>query len=291
MKLLTELIERLQQIPATFWGVVFGSFFSIVGVWLTNRASTARLQVQFQHERLLKTKERELALKKDIYLDAAEAVSVALASITRLGNLDLPNDKVMEEYARKSPAFAKVQVVGEMDVVDALLDFTGELGEILLKLWVRRHQLMAEKNQMSILDSQLTEYRKEADRYLEMMKQYNLNAAVDAKRWSVLQDNFDFEQKRSVDGNRARQTLAQRLAVRHLEFLSECSIVTTSMQALVLPLLLAVRKELEMPLELEKLQVSMEKSLAKQRKATVEYLANISASVHSKQEETQLAAS
>lgn len=290
MKPLTDLIEFLQQIPATFWGVVFGSFFSIVGVWLTNRASTARLQVQFQHERGLKTKERELALKKDIYLDAAEAVSIALASIAKFGNLDLPNDKVMEEYLKKSPAFAKVQVVGEMETVDALLDFTGELGAVLLKLWVRRHQLIADKNQISILDGQVTVYQKESDRFLEMMKQYNLNNSVDASRWSVLQKNFDFEHKRTTEGIRDRQTSANQLAARHLEFIGECSMATISVSTLILPLLLAVRKELEMPLELEKLQASMEKSLEKQQKSIEEYLSNISTSIHPKPSVVELTA-
>ena len=63
-----EVVELIEDVPATFWGVLAGSFFSILGVWLTNRASEARLEIQFKHERLVKSTERELTLKKDIYL-------------------------------------------------------------------------------------------------------------------------------------------------------------------------------------------------------------------------------
>ena len=73
-------IDLLDKVPAAFWGVVFGSFFSILAVWLTSRDSTARLLKQFEHERLVKNHNRELGMKKEIYLDAAEAISAAIST-------------------------------------------------------------------------------------------------------------------------------------------------------------------------------------------------------------------
>ena len=105
-------IDLLDKVPASFWGVVFGSFFSILAVWLTSRDSTARLLKQFEHERLVKNHDRELGMKKEIYLDAAEAISAAISTLGSLSNLDIPNNEVIEKYSNKSAAIAKAHVVG-----------------------------------------------------------------------------------------------------------------------------------------------------------------------------------
>lgn len=275
----TEIIALLQKIPATFWGVVFGSFISILSVWLTNRASTTRLFHQFEHERLVKASERELAIKKDIYLDAAEAVSAGLSSLANLANLDIPDDKVMEQYTQKAPSLAKVQVVGSMETVDAFLALTGEHSGQMLKLWAIRHQLMAQKRQISSLDVQVSEFRKEADRFLEMIKQYNINGIADQNRWGVLQRNFDFEHKRSVETNQKRQDIAHQLAIKQIAFIQQCSLATISVSTFVIPVLTAVRKELELPLQLEGYRASVEKSLARQRETLEEYLGEISTAI------------
>jgi hypothetical protein len=53
------VIRWLENVPATFWGVLAGSFFTLLGVWLTNRAQGRRLDRQLEHERTLKSEERE----------------------------------------------------------------------------------------------------------------------------------------------------------------------------------------------------------------------------------------
>jgi len=68
MQLLNDLLGLIVLIPGTFWGVVVGSFFSIGGVMLTNRANQRRLVAQFAHERQLRISEREHTLRKEVYL-------------------------------------------------------------------------------------------------------------------------------------------------------------------------------------------------------------------------------
>ena len=42
--LLLSIIDLLNKIPATFWGVVVGSLFTLSGIYLTNRAGDRRLR-------------------------------------------------------------------------------------------------------------------------------------------------------------------------------------------------------------------------------------------------------
>ena len=74
------------MVPGTFWGVFIGSFFAFGGVMLSNRASNRRLQAQFEYERELRNHDRELALRKDVYLAATEAISAGLESVAKMAD-------------------------------------------------------------------------------------------------------------------------------------------------------------------------------------------------------------
>ncbi len=104
--MLNTIQQFLDPIPASFWGVVVGSFFSIAGVAITNRASDRRLRAQLEHERESKTKDREMALRKEVFLSAAEAVSAGMNSIGQFTNFDISNDQVTQPYVEKAPAMA-----------------------------------------------------------------------------------------------------------------------------------------------------------------------------------------
>jgi hypothetical protein len=107
MYMLTEFIHLLEKIPATFWGVIVGSLLSLSGVALTNRASDRRLRAQFEHERILKAKEREMAFRKEVFLAAAEAVAAGINAIGRFANLELQNEQITNVYIEKSPPFLR----------------------------------------------------------------------------------------------------------------------------------------------------------------------------------------
>ncbi|GMV56146.1 MAG: hypothetical protein AMXMBFR6_19510 [Betaproteobacteria bacterium] len=200
MSILADLSCLFEQIPASFWGVVFGSILSLGGVALTNRASDRRLLAQFDHERLQKidherlqkTKERGMALRKEVFLAAAEAIAAGMNAIGRFANFDLPNDQVTADYVAKAPAIAKVHVIARAETVKAMVGFTGELGALFLKLFARRFELMGEKSAITLIDNQVAEFGKERDRVLEMIKQHNIEGTVNERRWNVLQGDFEF---------------------------------------------------------------------------------------------------
>jgi hypothetical protein len=167
-----------------------------------------------------------------------------------------------------------------METVNAFLALTGELNSQLMKLWAIRHQLMAERRHLLNIDAQGSQFQKEADRFLEMIKQYNINGVSDAARWSVLEKNFEFEHKRSVDSLQKRKEVAHQLGVKHLAFIKQCSMATMSITPLVIPVLMEVRKELQLPMEVERYRASVERNLARQRETMEGYLGELSATIN-----------
>lgn len=274
-------IDLLYKVPASFWGVVVGSFFSILAVWLTSRDSTARLLKQFENERLVKNHDRELGMKKEIYLDAAEAISAAISTIASLSNLDIPNNEVIERYSSKSAAIAKAHVVGTAETIELLLEFTGEYSAQILKLFAVRHKLLAVRSQIAMQDARINAFQNEINSVLEKMKQFNQNVEVNQQKWEALIRNADFEQTRLDDAIQNRQKVEEQLNAQHREFIVGCSSASLGLSSRVAPLLSAVRKELELPLNLEGYKRSADASIAKQRNNINQYLGNFTDDVKS----------
>ncbi len=265
--MLNTIAQLLDAIPASFWGVVVGSFCSIAGVAITNRASDKRLRAQFEHERESKTKDREMALRKEVFLSAAEAVASGMNSIGRFANLDIPNDQITQPYVEKAPAISKVHVIANIETILPLAQFTSRLGALYLELFAKRHELINARNAIALVDNQVEQFGKERDRILEMIKQHNIEGVVDQRRWEVLQDNFAFEQNRISDGLAHRAQLAAALQPKHLEFMRQCLSHTEQLGAMLIPVLTAVRRELDLPLDEAAYRQAMVEIYAQQQQA------------------------
>lgn len=265
--MLNTIAQLLDAIPASFWGVVVGSFCSIAGVAITNRASDKRLRAQFEHERESKTKDREMALRKEVFLSAAEAVASGMNSIGRFANLDIPNDQITQPYVEKAPAISKVHVIANIETILPLAQFTSRLGALYLELFAKRHELINARNAIALVDNQVEQFGKERDRILEMIKQHNIEGVVDQRRWEVLQDNFAFEQNRISDGLAHRAQLTAALQPKHLEFMRQCLSHTEQLGAMLIPVLTAVRRELDLPLDEAAYRQAMVESYAQQQQA------------------------
>jgi hypothetical protein len=152
--ILTEVLRLIEKIPATFWGIVIGSFFTLGGVVLTNRANDRRLREQLRHDRELRNRDRELSLRKDVYMSAAEAIWAGLSAVGRFGDLDIPNNKLTEAYMEKSPAIAKVHVIANEQTVRAQTNLASELNATYMRLFAKRVPLIAQKVQI-IMDPKI----------------------------------------------------------------------------------------------------------------------------------------
>ena len=156
---------------------LFGSFITLIGITLTNRANDRRLQAQLSHERELRKKERELSLRKDIYLAAAEAIATGINTIGQFTNMEVPIEKITETYGEKSPSIAKVYIAAEEETVKAIVHLMSELEASYLQLIAKRIPLEQQKNQLAILKQQTEIFGKERDRMVDLQKQHVLKYA------------------------------------------------------------------------------------------------------------------
>ena len=272
MQTLSALLTWLELIPAAFWGIVVGSFFTLGGVFLTNRANDRRLRAQLDHDRILKSRERELSLRRDIYLTAVEAVAAGLSSTARFANLSIPDDKLVDRYLEKSSAIAKAHVIARENTIKALANLVSEMGATYLRLFVRRYPLVAQKQRIELISNQMNAFSKERDRMLELMKLFNIDGLNDKRRWDVIQDSFKFEQDRITKSLQEHKVMSADLRAKQLEFLKECLAENAKLSGLMVPALVAIREELELPVDEIAYRQIMEENLKKQEESLSHFL-------------------
>ena len=177
-----DIVSLIEKIPATFWGVTIGSFFTIFGIVLTNWSNTKRLRIQLEHDRDLKARERDLALRKEIYLAAAEAISAGMGVVGRLGDPNVSHDKLMQSFVDKSPSIAKVNIVAGDTTIKALSLFMAELTGVLLRLSSKRIKLGVLQQRLTLVQEHIGLASKERDRMVSLMKELNLAGLRDERQ-------------------------------------------------------------------------------------------------------------
>lgn len=279
MELYDAIHDFLVDIPATFWGVIVGSFFSLAGVVISNRANDKRLMRQLEHDRQLKAKERELSVKKEVYLAAAEAISAGITMIGTYSNLDKSPDEVMSNYSPKAPAIYKVHVIAEADTLNALVDLNAELVAGILQLSARRNVLLNLKREIDDLEEKRQSSIAELNRYRSLIDQQNIEGVTDNRKWEVLQDYYKDEKERFFQITTEKTALVARLRQDHFPFAKACTQEALKINKLLVPLVLAIRRELELPVHKERYMAIADQNLKRMEQEFSKFVGPIEASL------------
>ena len=244
--------QALNKVPATFWGIVIGSLFTLTGVYLTNRASDRRLKLQLQNDRELGNRERKMTFLKDTYSAATEAISVSVNALSKFSDLSFSLKEISATYIEKSPILAKVNLVAGEDTIRALTNFGVEFAGAFLRLSQQRMILSILQEEIAVKVALVRGFEKTRDAMIELMRHQNIEGIQDARRFEVLRKNYDFEAARIATTNQEIQQMVAELAAKHIPFARECFVESARVNQLLIPLLVAARMELEHSISKEK---------------------------------------
>ncbi|HXR37514.1 MAG TPA: hypothetical protein VN776_00390, partial [Terracidiphilus sp.] len=172
--LFAELFRLLSQVPGTFWGVIAGSIFTLLGTQLTNRANDGRIRLQLQTDRELRSREREMSFRKEVFVSAAEAVARAVSTLSKFSDLSVPQKDLSAAILESSPALAKVNLVANEDTVQALAALMGEVSGAFLHLSHQRLAIEALQENIKIKTDQMGGFAKTRDAMLELLRHQNI---------------------------------------------------------------------------------------------------------------------
>jgi len=154
-------------IPDVIWAAVIASGLTFLGVTLSNRANRKCLLMQLNHAAQEKDKERELHIRKAVYMEAAEAIAESIKDIQLLPNRIIHTNN-LEICNKLLQALAKVHMVGTLDTVKNTTQFMEKFNQSILPI-------VPEITKFSILKQELANLNNLSELKTNSMKEINKN--------------------------------------------------------------------------------------------------------------------
>ena len=232
---LTNLLDTLIKVQ-----VITASVIASLGV-----AST----IIFNN--IWKKKEHTFNLKKDVYLSAAEAISEAIGSIKKYGNLEISDIDVVSGFQQKSSAIAKVFLIGDQSLRKDLRIFMREYNGSILRLMAFRLPLLNVMQTIKSTEATIGTYDVAIDELIKIMRSHNLNGIDDPQRWNPLKSWYEFNVKNRDKLLSERDTLANSLRPLRIELFKKSIEEAQKLSEYRIPLQESARKELGLEFDQE----------------------------------------
>jgi hypothetical protein len=238
----------LDQIHPAFYGVIFGSFLTIIGVVLTNRSNTKRLRLQHEHERDLRNKERDLNMRRQVYMDAMEAISAGITAISRFSDLHESPDSLMQSYSSLSSKESRVMIVGTNETIQALASFNVELNGAFLRLSSEREKFDAIRKRNQQLEDELDHIDQRMDEVYSLRSENSeiVESVIDGK--SIPADYHILKEKQTRL-QEEYEVLSDQLVPLIQNLVSNSIAEVGRLNQLLVPIVACMRAELELPFD------------------------------------------
>lgn len=226
-----------------FIGFLGGIVGSLVGGFISYRT----LRAQLEHEAREKERERQLTLRRDVYLEAMEAIGKSQTLLGSFSREDFDLPKLLDKLEELPGALAKAQLVTSESTFEALEKF----GDFMISGCV---DLLGSQLRVRHLQGEI----KDRQRQISELQQRHENVLVfihEAGSEDPRQPHALSELQRIQGEQAAGQAILQELFDRHIEATKqlgrEAVKATLDAQVEVGKVVIEIRKELELPIREE----------------------------------------
>lgn len=231
------------------WAAIIASCLTLGGVLLTNRNNRLELIARLKHDSDQRDRERQMALKRDVYVPAIEAITKLPKLMASLADLGAGSATIYKEGTESLSLIMKIQLVATNVTVQATLNLLNEYGTSYMELMLRRSALLDRKSNIDLAQRFIDKALKEQERWVEELKQLNLSGKHDAARLNVINHNFGFEQQNFDKFTAQKNQLLEIQTAEHLQFAKYCVDKSMTLSRLIPQVLFSTRKELELELD------------------------------------------
>lgn len=234
-----DLVALIASIPATFWGVIIGSLFTVIGVAITNASNTQRLRLQHEHERARDERARDLTMRRDVYMGAFEAIAAGMTMVGNFGELEVPFQELMRAYMGKSSAIGKVTIVGRESTIQAVADFEQALTGAFIRLSGQRQAVEQHHRQGQALAQRIARSIAEQERLAAEIERGNDEATS-----APLRRSLEHERRQTEALRREEAEIAERFMPGLMALIRATMEEVTALDGLLAAVIREVRSEL-----------------------------------------------
>lgn len=237
----------------------------------------AKILEEYRSENQLKFSsiEREKNIKKEVFLNAIEAISRYHNIIARYPDLEISNKEISEEMRINDGIISRVDIVGNQETVSAVNNVTTSVGTTAMELFLEREKLLRIKDDIEFREGLRESNNKELNRYLDIMKTLNLQGNNEENVWNVINRQVEFEKKSRDALNIEINQLWIEKTNKHFEFTELCMKRFFTISSEIPQCVLSIRKELDMELSDIEYRKIISERISKGEKVFSEFLENI----------------
>ncbi len=179
-------------------------------------------------------------------MQSVEAITRTQNIISSFSNLNIDDQTITSNMLLDSGLIAKIQVVGTEETVKATSFFMSAIGTVILELTLERANLIERKKSIELLEQYRVKASNEIERYISIMKNINLEGNRDKRLWDTINNSIDFEAKQRDKYANEVSELSGLQNTEHLIFTQKCMGRFFEIFELLPPIVLSVRKELDL---------------------------------------------
>jgi hypothetical protein len=258
----TAMPESLRTIAVGLVAGALGFLLSMFSNFLANRHAR-KLQAQtFEFEQSQRQEERHQQLRREVYLPAAEAAVATLTVFGKTADVAIDDSDIQKIIQPFSIAVAQVQLVGGPETVRAVSAAQRAILKAFIECMGERIPLKGRHAAIQIADRMHKQHQADLDRWLEMMRQYNLEGTRDNAKWAAIQEQNKFSEQQRDEVWREWQTLTRLQVQEILAIVRGAPARLAPIYKALNPALVAMRVELKMDPAREMLEQELQKNLA-----------------------------
>jgi hypothetical protein len=272
---MSVVLEFLHRVPDVIWAALIAAGISYFATRQTNKNSLRVVTLQLQHDSEERDRERAMALRRDVYLPAAEGIVRAQQLLGQLVNPALELQDIQKEITNALVAISKIHLVGDQATVEAVMAYNRQLLLAYFELLKLRMPITYKDFEAKGYQGMGDRTALETTRTNELMKQFNISGQTDKAAWDRLVQMSEAEQRlmrqqyaRAAELRAANLLAQQSMALRASELSAECA-------ALNPDAVLAARRELGLPIDEAVYRQRFAEQAAEARAAAAEFIGGL----------------
>ncbi len=233
----------LAAVPEGIWGVLIGSSLAFGGTYVATRQ-------QLRHDTEQRERERKMQLRRDVFLEAAEAVAGTTEFFMKFANLDIGFGELTPQQSR--PGWLnKLYTVASLDAIEAFTAASAALGAATFDLLQHRVAIQAVADKVSTLHERIDVLK----RVQEQIRETSNETARVAATPEVVQAREVLERHWADSSNELETLWSEsamlwdRKAKLQRELVEQAVSHSLTYQRKLRRALVALRRELDLPID------------------------------------------
>ena len=243
-----SLVAALHHVPDVIWAALIAAFVAFGSTWLSNRNSRKQLRMQLASTALQQDRDRTMALRRDVFLPATEALARLQGALGRLTSVNADQEAIAQQFVTDNATLAKIHLVASESTITALMAYQKAFMPAYLELIALRAPMVIRQRaidlEQTFMDAAIAEHKQ----IVQLMKDHNISGSADSARLDrvILQGGKIMSRHKTHSETQAALWREQAAAQLHIaEKLAE---ILARITPLIPSALLSARKDVDLPI-------------------------------------------